>query len=665
MSSRTGQQLGNYHLIRTLAEGGFAEVYLGEHIHLGTNAAIKVLHAQLTSEDLKEFREEARRIARLRHPCIVAIFDFDVQDGIPFLVMEYAPNGTLRQRHPRGSRLSPTTILPYLRQVAGALQYAHEERLVHRDVKSENMLIGYREEILLSDFGIAVVASSTTRDVVGTPAYMAPEQLQGKPLPASDQYSLGIVVYEWLCGTCPFNGTFAEISAKHLNVPPPSLCEQVPGLLPGLEKVIQRALAKNPEERYPTVLDFANAFETAMLPDTLYFHQTSRDSEPTLPPQSFYLDETIPANPAALGDQGAIASSKTSRHFPSRRTVLLGLAGLATTAVAGTGISWLARISAFVRGGSESPTPTPAGTPPTFIPAGTLLRPYYGHFGYVYTVSWSPNGTDIASGSEDHTVHLWQAVTGGDILYTYSVHTDAVHTVAWSPDGKLIASGSSDRTVQVWKASDENGVSSYTNHARAVRAVAWSHDVSLIASGSGDTTVQVWRAADGSNVLTYSNHTDVVNAVAWSPDGTLIASGGNDKTVHVWKAANGSDIVTYSGHSDTVNAVAWSPDGTLIASSSDDGTVRIWKAADGSDVLAYSGHSDAVNAVAWSPDGTLIASGSNDKTVQVWQASDGTKVLTYDGHTDIVNVAAWSPDGMLIASGSNDRTVHVWQAKSM
>jgi eukaryotic-like serine/threonine-protein kinase len=500
--------------------------------------------------------------------------------------------------------------------------------------------------------------------VVGTPAYMAPEQLQGKPLPASDQYALGIVVYEWLCGTCPFNGTFGEISAKHLNVPPPSLCEQVPGLLPGIEKVIQKALAKNPEERYPTVLDFANAFETAMLPNTLYCQEISSNNVPTPPSQSFYLDETIPANPPAVLDQVAIASVKTSRHFPSRRTVLVGLAGLGTAVVAGTSIDWLARISAFAHGGLRSPTPTPADTPPTFIPAGTLIRPYYGHFGYVYTVSWSPDGMDIASGSEDHTVHLWEADTGADILYVYTVHTDAVHAVAWSPNGKLIASGSSDKTVQVWKASDESSVSSYTNHARVVLAVAWSPDGTLIASGSGDTTVQVWRAAHGSNVLTYSNHTDAVNAVAWSPDGTLIVSGSNDKTVHVWKAANGSDIVTYSGHSAAVNAVAWSPDGTLIASGSADGTVRIWKAVDGSDVLTYSGHSDVVNAVAWSPDGSLIASGSNDKTVQLWQTSDGTKVLTYEGHTDIVNVAAWSPDGMLIASGSNDRTVHVWQAKS-
>jgi len=670
MPSRAGQQLGNYQLIRTLAEGGFAEIYLGEHIHLGTHAAIKVLHAQLTSEDLKQFRQEARSIASLRHPHIVAIFDFDVKDNVPFLVMEYAPNGTMRQRHPRGSRLSPTTILSNLRQITGALQYAHDQRLVHRDVKPENMLIGEHDEILLSDFGIAVVASATTYDVIGTPAYMAPEQIEGKPLPASDQYALGTVVYEWLCGTYPFHGTFGEITAKHLNVPPPSICEQVPNLPPSIEQVVQRALMKKPGERYASVQDFANAFEAAILPHSLHLPEIDTTSEPTLNRQGFYLDATVPAPPSLLAARAAGTPEKTGKHMPSRRSVLLGLTVLATTAVAGTSLAWLAHISSTTHALPKVPSHTPTSIPAhTSIAVGTLLRSYYGHFGYVYTVSWSPDGKNIASGSEDHTVHLWNASTGADILYTYSNHTDAVHAVAWSPDGTLIASGSNDKTVQVWKAVDESSVYTYNNHSGGVLAAAWSPDGTLIASGSSDMTVQVWKAVDGSGAITYSGHTDTVNTVAWSPDGTLIASGSSDKTVHVWKAADGSDVLTYSGHSDVVNAVAWSPDGTLLASASVDGTVRIWKAADGSDVLAYGGHSDAVNTAAWSPDGTLIASGSNDKTVQVWKAVDGTNILTYRNHSDAVNVVAWNPvrgrvmpNGILIASGSNDRTVQVWQA---
>src|SRR6266853_3474593 len=125
MTDRSGQQLGNYRLIRLLGEGGFAEVYLGEHIHLGTQAAIKVLYTQLTSESIEVFRAEARNLAHLIHPHIVRVLEFGVEGKTPFLVMDYAPNGTLRQRHPKGVVLPLPLIVTYVKQVADALQYAH------------------------------------------------------------------------------------------------------------------------------------------------------------------------------------------------------------------------------------------------------------------------------------------------------------------------------------------------------------------------------------------------------------------------------------------------------------------------------------------------------------------------------------------------------------
>lgn len=239
MTDRLGQQLGNYRLIRLLGEGGFAEVYLGEHIYLKTQAAIKVLQMRLTSEDREGFLAEARTIAGLKHPHIIRVLDFGIEEGTPFLVMDYAPHGTLRKQHPKGTRLPLPTIMDYVKQIAPALQYAHERKLVHRDVKPENLLLGEDNEVLLSDFGIALVTRSSryqsTQEVVGTAAYMAPEQLQGKPRPASDQYALGIIVYEWLCGDRPFHGTFTELYSQHLFVPPPPLREKVPTILPAVE----------------------------------------------------------------------------------------------------------------------------------------------------------------------------------------------------------------------------------------------------------------------------------------------------------------------------------------------------------------------------------------------------------------------------------------------
>jgi serine/threonine protein kinase/limonene-1,2-epoxide hydrolase len=281
MADRVGQQLGNYRLVRLLGQGGFAEVYLGEHIHLNTQAAIKVLRTQLSSEDVANFHIEARTIAHLVHPNIVQVLDFGVENGTPFLVMAYAPNGTLRQRHRRGQPLPAPTIISYVKQVAAALQYAHNQKLIHRDVKPENMLVARNDEILLSDFGIALPTASareqgmleqnappdqSTWNPIGTVTYMAPEQIQGKPTPASDQYALAVVVYEWICGQAPFNGTYVEIAMQKISTPPDSLRAKVPDLPPDVEQVVLTALATDPQRRFKTVQAFALALEQAYYP---------------------------------------------------------------------------------------------------------------------------------------------------------------------------------------------------------------------------------------------------------------------------------------------------------------------------------------------------------------------------------------------------------------
>src|SRR5215469_8504800 len=268
---REGQQLGNYRLLRLLGCGGFAEVYLGQHLHLDSHAAVKILRTRLPDEDARQFVREAQILARLSHPHIVRILDFAIQEGTPFLVMEYAPGGTLRSLHPKGAQMPLETLVRYVTQVAEALQYAHDQRLVHRDVKPENMLLGSRSEVLLSDFGLATLAPHTLsarteameKPLVGTSPYLAPEQLHGQPRPSSDQYALGVVVYEWLCGEHPFHGSPFEIAMQHLSLPPPPLRERLPDLSPGIEEVVLRALAKEPGQRFASVQDFAAALQRA------------------------------------------------------------------------------------------------------------------------------------------------------------------------------------------------------------------------------------------------------------------------------------------------------------------------------------------------------------------------------------------------------------------
>ena len=163
MDNRLGQQIGSYRLIRELGAGGFSNVYLGEHIHLSTLAAIKVLRTQLRNEDIEEFRTEARTVAQLEHPNIVRVLDFGVENRIAFMVMPYAPNGTLADRHAKGDvlPLSPTNVLLYLKPLGAALQYAHDQKIIHRDIKPHNIFVGRNNEILLGDFGIALIAGRT------------------------------------------------------------------------------------------------------------------------------------------------------------------------------------------------------------------------------------------------------------------------------------------------------------------------------------------------------------------------------------------------------------------------------------------------------------------------------------------------------------------------
>lgn len=267
MSDMLDQQLGSYRLTRLLGRGGYAEVYLGEHVRLDSLAAVKVLRTHLSDEDSNFFQEEAKIVAKLVHPHVIRVLDYDVKDGRPYLVLDYAPNGSLRQRHARGSRVPLAQVVSYVLQVAGALQFAHDSKLIHRDIKPENMLIGRHGEILLSDFGVAAIAHATAsmhvQDSLGTIPYMAPEQIQGKPRPASDQYALAVVVHQWLSGAMPFQGTTTEVIAQHLSIEAPLLSTLVPEIAPAVAQVVTKALAKDPKERFEHIIDFARALAQA------------------------------------------------------------------------------------------------------------------------------------------------------------------------------------------------------------------------------------------------------------------------------------------------------------------------------------------------------------------------------------------------------------------
>ncbi|GAC1633059.1 MAG: hypothetical protein NVS4B11_34160 [Ktedonobacteraceae bacterium] len=296
MADHVGQQFGNYRLLRLLGRGSFAEVYLAEHLYLERPAAIKVLHVQMEPQTQEQFRREARTIAHLQHPHILQVFDFGIHDQTPFLVMEYTPGGTLRTQHPKGTCLPLEQIVIYVKQIASALDYAHQHRVIHRDVKPDNLLLSAKGEVVLSDFGIAVVQrtlnSLSMPKSAGTPLYMAPEQIQHQSCPASDQYALGVMVYEWLAGEPPFRGMLYEVFSHHLYQPPPSLRERLPDLPVTVEEAVFKTLAKDPDHRFACAGDFAVALEEACFttqPLSLHEQNRQRIQKQILPHKTLFV----------------------------------------------------------------------------------------------------------------------------------------------------------------------------------------------------------------------------------------------------------------------------------------------------------------------------------------------------------------------------------------
>ena len=336
-----GKTVGKVRIERAIAKGGMAEVYLGTHLTLDRAVAVKVMHNYVESDpDLQSrFEREAKTVAGLRHPNIVQIFDYDTAEGHPYIVMEYLMGPSLatylRELHSHDKRLQPKQIARLLITIATALDYAHEQGVIHRDIKPGNIIlhnkatnisteepITERTDAVLTDFGLVRIAQAVTQtasgSVSGTPAYMSPEQAQGLKVDhRSDIYSLGVILYEMVAGRIPFEGdTSWTLIFKHINEPPPPIS----GIQPSVQKVLDRALAKKPEDRYQTAralaADYMEAIGMFAEANTLRMSlPPSRLSRPAPAPQN--------ANPSSV-----------PAWIPTASFVLLGLILVALAAIA-------------------------------------------------------------------------------------------------------------------------------------------------------------------------------------------------------------------------------------------------------------------------------------------------------------------------------------------
>jgi serine/threonine protein kinase len=285
MADWLGQTIGKVRIEKYLAHGGMAEVYLGTHMTLERQVAVKFMHRHVETEPdlLDRFQREAKAVAGLRHPNIVQIFDFDTYEGHPYIVMEYLRGPSLanylRDLHDNGAKLSLEQITHLLKSLTSGVDYAHSQNIIHRDIKPANIILHNKSdeysptnplpkdtEPILTDFGLVRITTSTTKTITGlvsgTPAYMSPEQAQGMATDhRSDIYSLGIVLYEMLAGNTPFEGdSTLGIILKHINEPPPPIED----IAPEVQAVINKALSKNPKDRHQSARELFTEFYRAV-----------------------------------------------------------------------------------------------------------------------------------------------------------------------------------------------------------------------------------------------------------------------------------------------------------------------------------------------------------------------------------------------------------------
>ena len=440
MSSLVGKRLDQFLLQEQIGQGGMATVFRGENTETGETVAIKVLSPTISSDRrfVLRFRREGGLVSRLRHPHIIPVTEYGEDEGMIYLAMPFIEGMTLYEHYRKGG-LTPRQAGIWLSQVADALHYAHEQGVIHRDVKPANIIINHENRAHLGDFGLARwlegSSSLTGSMLMGTPPYMSPEQARGDKLdPRSDQYSLGVIMFQLFTGKLPFDGdTAMQTAMMHLNDPVPSPRRLNPDISSALERVILTALSKDREARFPSVRALNTAFQAALRGDQLE-----------------WLRPTVAVESADLGSFRAQPASQPVEKEKERGGNLLWLVlgGAAILALLGT-LTLAPVRKALGFGPGAAPVPTqPRVTeegpepPPTDAPATATLAPtpyppinssqcpdlrIFGFQRQGNTVTWQiDNGTDqllnlenmLEFGAPAENQSVEEIRFGSDVIFT-------------------------------------------------------------------------------------------------------------------------------------------------------------------------------------------------------------------------------------------------------
>ncbi|NKZ05657.1 WD40 repeat domain-containing serine/threonine protein kinase [Actinomadura latina] len=644
---------GRYRLTTRLGRGGMGEVWAADDTQLRRRVAVKILLADVGSSSvlIDRLRREAENAGQLQHPGITVVHDLGEHDGHPFFVMELL-NGTdyatIIARSPGG--LPVGRVLETGAAVAEALAYAHRRGVVHRDVKPANLMELAEGGVKICDFGISRSADAVgdltgVGGMLGTPAYMAPEQYEGRPADArTDLYALGCTLYALLTGDAPFDGeTMPALMRQHLTVQPMPPSQRRAGIPPELDRLVLGLLAKDPAQR-PASAEEVAQWLRGMAAAAPQFVQPVAAAQgpwpaggapgPGFPPGMGAPPPPAGTVPPPMG--GMPQTAPPVRRGPGRRGFLFGLLVVGGATAVGGGV--------LVKGYLDEEAP------------GNALS---GHTEDVLAVAYSPDGKTLASASDDHTVRLWD-VAGRRPVAVLDEYPDKVGAVAFSPDGRILAAGGMGGTVQLWDARTRRPITSFKSGGIHVGDLAFSPDgTSLAVGGDVDVTVRLWNVSRRRFVAQYGNPAWAGDSVAFSPDGKMLAATGNGAPKMVWDVRTRRLITDFDDR--TAFAVAFSRDGKTVASGGEDGKVNLWSVATGRVTGTFDDPRNMVQALAYSPDGKYLAAGDADGTTWLWDLATN-KATAFKARVRTVYSVAFSPDGKTLASAHGfDNKVRLWK----